>query len=38
MQRRFPAGVIVKGMGFQGNLKINGKTLKKSLEMVFNLC
>ena len=29
---------LIKGKPFQGNLKIHGKALKKSLEMIFNLC
>jgi hypothetical protein len=38
VEEAFPAGAIVKGKPFQGNLKIHGKALKKSLEMVLNLC
>jgi len=38
MERFFPVAVIVEKMLSQGNLKIDGKALKKSLEMVVNLC
>jgi hypothetical protein len=33
----FPVKAIVKGKLDQGNLKIHGEALKKSLEMAFNL-